>query len=110
MSILGSVAEVEEEAFSYNQLHTVTLQEGVKAIGEYAFYKNQLTELAIPDSVIWIKRNAFKYNAHYPVIGKRKKAMQGLTLDDTYIKIEKPDPDIEECFKIENGIITKYIR
>ena len=60
--IEDGITAIEDNAFSDNQLTSLTIGNGVKTIGDYAFAGNQLTKLRIPPSVTAIGDEAFSYN------------------------------------------------
>ncbi|MDE5738594.1 MAG: leucine-rich repeat protein [Oscillospiraceae bacterium] len=60
---IGSVETIGEDAFRNCDLTTVTLHEGLKTIGAYAFAENvNLTEITIPSTVEQIGRNIYYGN------------------------------------------------
>ena len=58
----NSVTSIDDAAFSYNELTTVTIPNSVTSIGEYAFSGNALTSVTIPNSVTSIGGWAFAHN------------------------------------------------
>ena len=62
LTIPDSIVSIGEGAFDGCNLLSLTLGKGLKTIGKYAFYGNQLTELVIPDNVSSIGENAFRKN------------------------------------------------
>ncbi|MDR1307874.1 MAG: leucine-rich repeat domain-containing protein [Treponema sp.] len=61
-NVPGSVTEIGEGTFAYNQLTGVAIPNSVTAIGDSAFEGNQLTAVTIPDSVTTIGAGAFWEN------------------------------------------------
>ncbi len=57
-----TVAAIGAEAFSNNQLTSVTIPNGVTSIQQQAFENNQLTSVTIPNSVTSIGLSAFNSN------------------------------------------------
>ena len=58
-----NVTKIGENAFSNNQLTSVTIPNSVTTIGDHAFENNQLTNVTIPNSVTLIGYGAFYNNA-----------------------------------------------
>ena len=58
----ASVTTIRENAFSFNQLTSVTIPNSVTTIGSGAFSFNQLTSVTIPNSVTTIGDSAFSRN------------------------------------------------
>ena len=59
ITIPASVTEIGAYAFADSGLAAVTFNEGLKSIGEGAFYEAPLTAVVIPSSVMWIGGYAF---------------------------------------------------
>ena len=58
--IPSSVKTIEGEAFAYcDSLTSVTLNEGVQSIGDYAFLETAITSIALPASLTNLKASAF---------------------------------------------------
>ncbi|MDR0910816.1 MAG: leucine-rich repeat protein [Spirochaetaceae bacterium] len=56
------IIEIEDSAFSGNELTNLVLPKSVIDIGSQAFEANSLTNITIPDGVKVIQSNAFTYN------------------------------------------------
>jgi TolB-like protein len=56
------VTSIGKQAFSVNQLTSVTIPNSVTSIGDSAFYDNELTSVTIPNSVTYIGYSAFSRN------------------------------------------------
>ena len=57
----ASVEKVPDYLFSgYKTLTHITLANGVDSIGEYAFYRTSLSDLVIPQSLVYIGKSAFR--------------------------------------------------
>ena len=57
-----TVTTIGNFAFSKNQLTSVTIPNSVTTIGDYAFRSNQITSVTLPNSVTTIGENAFYEN------------------------------------------------
>ena len=57
-----TVIRIEEEAFAYKELISVTIPNGVTYIDNGAFWNNQITSVSIPNSVAIIGMSAFQNN------------------------------------------------
>ena len=57
-----SVTSVDDAAFQYCQLTSVSLPNTIKSIGSYAFANNSLTSITLPTSLETIGDGAFCYN------------------------------------------------
>jgi transcription antitermination factor NusG len=57
------VAFIGKEAFSEDEIYTLSLPEGLIEIESEAFAENYLTEVIIPETVTSLATNAFKYNS-----------------------------------------------
>jgi len=66
--IPNSVTSIEDYAFFRNQLTNVTIGNNVTFIGNYAFYENHLTNVTIPNSVTFVGDYAFCDNQLTSVI------------------------------------------
>ena len=62
VTIPNTVKSIGSEAFSYNDITSLTLNEGLETIGWAAFFQNKLTYINIPNSVKNINEIAFAYN------------------------------------------------
>jgi len=62
VTIPTSVTHIHELAFAYNQLTSVIIPTSVTTISGSAFLRNQLTSVSIPDSVTHIDVGAFTNN------------------------------------------------
>jgi hypothetical protein len=65
VTAVGDAVRVKDKlygSFAGNQLTSVTIPDGVTAIGAYAFSENQLTSVTIPDGVTAIGYGAFSQN------------------------------------------------
>ena len=58
----GRPTSIDYDAFSFNQLISVTIPNSVTTIGNSAFMENQLTSVIIPSSVTSISDSAFENN------------------------------------------------
>ncbi len=58
--VLTNVKTIGEDAFAYCPAATVTLNDGVESIGEYAFYGSAIEAMVLPSSVKTIGREAFR--------------------------------------------------
>ena len=56
------VLRIESNAFSHNQLNSVTIPDSVTSIGSNAFSHNQLISMTIPNSVTSIEGSALSFN------------------------------------------------
>jgi len=56
------ILEIDKEAFAFKNIKSFLIPNGVRIIGENAFYNNRLSDINIPESVIKIGRGAFKKN------------------------------------------------
>ncbi|MDV6378195.1 leucine-rich repeat protein [Sporosarcina sp. GW1-11] len=76
--IPGSVKSIGKSAFqggiagAGNELTSVTIEEGVESIEDYAFTQNQLSSITIPESMKTIGENAFAYNKLEEIIFEGK--------------------------------------
>ncbi|NLC48673.1 MAG: leucine-rich repeat protein [Tenericutes bacterium] len=61
-NILNTTTRIAQNAFSYNNLTTVTIPSSVTNIDDFAFYNNKLTSLTIPNSVVSIGDYTFYNN------------------------------------------------
>ncbi|MDG1819764.1 MAG: leucine-rich repeat domain-containing protein, partial [Porticoccaceae bacterium] len=57
-----SVTSIDDHAFAFNQLNSVTIPNSVTSIGWWAFSDNQLTSVMIPDSVTSIGKYTYQNN------------------------------------------------
>lgn len=57
-----SVTSVDDAAFQYQQLTSVSLPNTIKSIGKNAFANNSLTSITLPTSLETIGEGAFSYN------------------------------------------------
>lgn len=57
-----SVTSVDDAAFQYQQLTSVSLPSTIKSIGKNAFANNSLTSITLPTSLETIGEGAFSYN------------------------------------------------
>ena len=62
VTIGNSVTTIKYHAFAYNNLTSVVIPDSVATIEFHAFYKNNLTSVVIPDSVTSIGNYAFSEN------------------------------------------------
>jgi len=62
VTIPSSVTTIDNYAFNMNQLVAVTIPNSVKTIGIFAFNNNQLQTVSIGDSLISIREGAFSFN------------------------------------------------
>ncbi|MDD3645804.1 MAG: leucine-rich repeat protein [Candidatus Gracilibacteria bacterium] len=60
--------KIGDYAFFSNSLTSVTISSSVTSIGAYAFFNNSLTSVTIPNSVTGIGNYAFRYNSLTSVI------------------------------------------
>ena len=56
------VVAIGDYAFSRNQLTSITLPNSLTSIGDDAFSSNQLTSITLPNSLTSIGKSAFEYN------------------------------------------------
>ena len=69
--IPSTVKSIEDYAFDYNKISSVTLSNGLETIGRWAFAGNQLANIIIPSSVNHIYTNAlFKDSTSNPNLTK----------------------------------------
>ena len=64
----ADIVHIDNNAFRYNQLTSITIPDSVITIGNFAFAHNQLVQITIPDSVITIGDGAFSNNRLAQVI------------------------------------------
>ena len=58
----ANLTHIDNYAFYYNNLRSITIPESVRTIGMYAFAANDLVQITIPESVKYISQNAFSNN------------------------------------------------
>ncbi|QQS27367.1 leucine-rich repeat protein [bacterium] len=61
VTIPNSVTVLDGEAFRDNQLTSLTILNSITSIGEYAFFNNQIAGVTIPDSVTSLSPYAFVF-------------------------------------------------
>ena len=80
------VTEIDAQAFSHNNLTSVTIPDSVTSIGDYAFLSNDFTSVTIPDSVRHIGRAAFGLNKLTSVhIGNSTVEIKNQTLQSSQV-------------------------
>jgi len=58
----ANLTHIDNYAFYYNNLRSITIPESIRTIGMYAFAANDLVQITIPESVKYISQNAFSNN------------------------------------------------
>jgi len=80
------VTEIDAQAFSHNNLTSVTIPDSVTSIDDYAFLSNDFTSVTIPDSVRHIGRAAFGLNQLTSVhIGNSTVEIKNQTLQSSQV-------------------------
>lgn len=95
--IPGNVKSIGGGAFyDCSALHSLVIGNGVERIGEEAFYANSLSDINIPNSVMWIERMALTVSPWYynqpeglVYAGKVLYHYKGTMPDNTQIKIKE---------------------
>ncbi len=58
----ANLTHIDNHAFYYNNLRSITIPSTIRTIGNYAFAANRLVQVIIPESVKYINENAFSNN------------------------------------------------
>lgn len=61
MTLPSTLTEIRNNAFSSNQLTSITIPTGVTMIGRNAFVDNSLTSVTLPNTISEIGEFAFDY-------------------------------------------------
>ena len=95
----GSLQHVDECAFAAcDSLKTVVIEDGVRELGAYMFFKAPITEISIPDSVTEIRMRAFLGCVNL----KKVRLPEGLT---------QIAPEVfKNCLRLESIVIPASVK
>ncbi len=100
--------EIGDFAFARTRLQKAELPEGLKSIGEGAFYHcDFLTDVTVPNSVTHVGKNAFTWTPWYSAWLNDENSVQGLVVGDGVLigwKGDKPEELPENVKYVADGV------